>query len=73
LLLVTVTPWADVTVDGRRVGQTPLGPFTLAPGRHDVLLTHPRYEPYRRRVTISAGETVRLNLDFESDGIPRKR
>ncbi|HEY7512993.1 MAG TPA: serine/threonine-protein kinase, partial [Vicinamibacteria bacterium] len=40
-LLVLVTPWADVSVDGLPRGQTPLARIPLAPGAHDVRLSHP--------------------------------
>src|SRR5437867_2204886 len=40
-LLVVVTPWAEVSVDNRAVGQTPLRRLALPPGPHAVLLEHP--------------------------------
>ncbi len=71
-LLVLVTPWADVTVDGRAVGTTPLPKFTLPPGSHAVMLTHPGYQPYTRRVEVRPGETTTLRLDFSTDGVRRR-
>ncbi len=70
-LLVMVTPWADVRIDDVPVGQTPLKALPLPPGPHSVLLTHPNYQPYPRRVTIRAGETFRLEVDLRSDGVRR--
>jgi len=67
-LLVLVTPWADVSIDGRPVGQTPLTRIPLAAGSHDVVLTHPDYVPLSRRVTVRAGETLRLVVDLPSQG-----
>ncbi len=72
-LQVSVTPWADVAIDGRIVDQTPMPPIPLPPGVHDVLLSHPDFRPYPRRVTIRAGETLRLIVDLPSDGIRRSR
>ncbi len=69
-LLVVARPWADVSVDGVPRGQTPLGRIPLAPGPHAVLLTHPDYQPYPRRVTIRPGETSRLAVDLATDGGP---
>ncbi len=37
-----VTPWADVYVDGRHAGQTPLGALRVPPGTHTILLRHPQ-------------------------------
>jgi serine/threonine-protein kinase len=67
-LLVLMKPWADVTVDGRTLGATPLDRIPLSPGSHAVILTHPRYEPFTQRVEIRAGETTTLQLDLASAG-----
>ena len=70
-LTVTAIPWADVRVDGELVGQTPLR-FALDAGVHAVLLTHPDYEPYPRRVRIPAAGTFRLVMDWQTDGVRRR-
>ena len=67
-LLVLLKPWADVTVDGRTLGATPLDRIPLSPGSHAVILTHPRYEPFTRRVEIRAGETTTIQLDLAAVG-----
>ncbi len=71
-LLVVARPWADVSVDGIPRGQTPLGRVPLPPGPHAVLLTHPDYQPYPRRVTIRPGQTFRLTVDLATDGVRRR-
>ena len=71
-LLVVARPWADVSVDGVPRGQTPLGRIPLPPGPHAVLLTHPDYQPYPRRVTIRPAETFRLTVDLATDGVRRR-
>ena len=70
-LLVLVTPWANVTIDDVPVGQTPLTKITLRAGPHVVLLTHPNYQSYARRVTIRPGETSRLVVDLSAEGVRR--
>ncbi len=71
-LLVVARPWADVSVDGVPRGQTPLARIPLPAGPHAVLLTHPDYQPYPRRVTIRPGETFRLTVDLATDGVRRR-
>jgi hypothetical protein len=71
-LLVLVTPWADVSIDGNVVGQTPLARIPLSPGPHSVLITHPDYQPFPRKVTIQPGETFRLAVDLPVDGVRRR-
>jgi serine/threonine-protein kinase len=67
-LKILPKPWADVTVDGRVVGQTPLPAIPLAPGSHSVVLTHPDYLPFTRRVEIRVGETATIRLDLTTEG-----
>jgi len=68
-LLVVVSPWADVTVDGKPAGQTPLARLSLAPGPHTVRLNHPEYQPYPRKIVVRSGETTRLVIDLAQDGV----
>jgi serine/threonine-protein kinase len=71
-LLVLPRPWATVTIDGVSYGDTPLKAIPLSPGPHAVVLTHPDYEPYPRRVVIREGETFRLVVNFATDGVRRR-
>ncbi len=70
-LLVLPKPWAEVMVDGRVVGTTPLARFPLPPGSHSVVLTHRDYRPFTRKVEIRPGETTTIRLDFTTDGVRR--
>jgi serine/threonine-protein kinase len=70
-LLVLPKPWAEVMVDGRVVGTTPLARFPLPPGSHSVVLTHQDYRPFTRKVEIRPGETTTIRLDFTTDGVRR--
>jgi hypothetical protein len=70
-LLVLVTPWAEVSIDDKPVGQTPLRRIPLRPGPHTVVLTHPGFQPFPRRLAIRSGETLRLVVHLETDGIRR--
>ncbi len=40
-LRLLVRPWADVYVDGRHAGQTPIRTLQVPPGRHTIVLRHP--------------------------------
>jgi hypothetical protein len=71
-LQLGVTPWADVSIDGVIVGQTPMPRIPLPAGVHDVLLSHPDFQPFPRRVTIRAGDTLRLVVDLTSEAIRRR-
>jgi len=68
LLLVVARPWGNVRVDGTGMGTTPLDTISLKAGVHTVIVQHPSYEPIERRVTIRAGQTERLVVDFPAQG-----
>lgn len=59
---------AAVTVDGRGVGETPLGgPISVAAGRRVVEVTHAGRLPARREVEIVGGGVQRLCLRLRSE------
>jgi hypothetical protein len=71
-LQIIVSPWAEVEVDGARIGVSPpLKPLALAEGVHTVVLSHPEFQPFRRKVTISGGQTTRLQVDLAREAFPR--
>jgi serine/threonine protein kinase len=72
-LLVLAKPWAEVTIDDNPPRYTPLARVPLRPGPHAVVLAHPDYRPYLRKVTIRPGETFRINFDFTTEGVRRAR
>jgi serine/threonine protein kinase len=65
-LKVGASPWAEVSVDGRRLGRTP-GAWDLPAGGHQVELVFPGSgEPQRKSypVTIKPGEDLSLFAEF---------
>jgi hypothetical protein len=56
-LQVVVRPWAEVHVDGRFVGQTPLAKLRIPVGRHQVVLRHPELGEKLVVVDIEHGQT----------------
>ena len=72
-LRVLAKPYANVTVDDRFRDQTPIARLPLRPGPHSVVLSHPEYQDYRRKVTIRPGEMLLLNVDLATDGVRRAR
>jgi serine/threonine-protein kinase len=72
LLLVVARPWGNVRVDGMGVGTTPLDTIPLRSGVHTVVVQHPSYEPIERKVTIRAGQTERIVVDFPAQGSRRQ-
>jgi PEGA domain-containing protein len=53
-------PWAELSVDGRVVGNTPQIKIWLTPGRHQVLLTREGFQTYTAWVVVPPDGNVRL-------------
>jgi len=59
------TPWCEVSVDGRRAGESPLLGYALPPGRHKVRVRNPKLGVTRTlSVEIRPGEVTRQLVDL---------
>ena len=65
LLSVNALPWAEVKIDGREVGTTPLANLTIPVGSHEVVWTHPQLGERRQVVAIKVKTATRVGLNFE--------
>jgi hypothetical protein len=63
-LSVNAQPWAEVFVDGERVGETPIGTLSRPVGRHEILLRHPELGERRRTVTLTTNGPNRISVDM---------
>ena len=65
-LVVLGTPInADVTLDGKAVGQLPLKLDNILVGEHTVVVSKSGYETYTQSVTIAEGKTATINATLE--------
>lgn len=63
-LNVNARPWADVSIDGEPVGQTPMANLELAVGTHEVVFRHPQLGSRTERIVVSARGNNRVAVDF---------
>jgi hypothetical protein len=63
-LSVNAVPWAEVSIDGRPAGTTPLANLSVTVGSHEVLWRHPQLGERRQTVTIKANSPTRLGMDL---------
>lgn len=61
---VNATPWADVTVDGRPLGETPLANVLLPIGPHTLTFVHPELGQRVETVVVRAGGPNRVAADL---------
>ena len=58
-------PGAQVLLNGRVVGNTPLS-LTVQPGRYDIELRLGGYQPFRASVAVASGQTVPVNANLQT-------
>jgi hypothetical protein len=63
-LSVNALPWAEVWIDGQRAGETPIGNFSIAIGRHELLFRHPELGEQRKTVTVGVTSPQRVSADM---------
>lgn len=57
-------PWAEVWVDGEKVGDTPLGNLAVPIGPHEIVFRHPQLGEQRHAVTVTLTSPTRLSVDL---------
>jgi PEGA domain len=63
-LSINALPWAEVWVDGKPAGETPIGNLSLTIGNHELLFRHPELGEQRMTVTVGALAPVRVGVDL---------
>jgi hypothetical protein len=63
-VFANAAPWAEVFIDGRSAGVTPLGNLSVPVGTHEFTWRHPQLGERKRTVTVGARTPVRLSMDF---------
>ena len=71
-LLLAISPWANVSVDGVNKGSTPMDKLSLPAGRRRVVLEYPGYEVHEELLVIRPGQTEKLRFNFETQGTKKK-
>ncbi|MGH9408728.1 MAG: PEGA domain-containing protein [Vicinamibacterales bacterium] len=65
-LNVNARPWADVSIDGTEIGQTPIANVSIAIGTHVVVFRHPQLGEQRRTITVTEKGPNRVSADLTS-------
>ena len=61
---VNAQPWAEVWIDGERVGETPIGNLSVAIGSHSVLFRHPELGEQHHTALVTVKGPTRLSVDM---------
>jgi hypothetical protein len=63
-IALNALPWAEVWVDGEKVGETPIGNLQVTIGTHDIVFRNPDLGEQRHRVTVTLTTPARLSVDL---------
>jgi len=63
-LSINAQPWAEVWIDGERVGETPIGNLTRRIGPHEVIFRHPDLGEHKETVVVAVGKPARIGVDL---------
>ena len=63
-MAINALPWAEVWMDGAKIGETPIGNFAVAAGSHDVVFRHPELGERRETVLVTLKNPLRLSVDM---------
>ncbi|MBA2604110.1 MAG: PEGA domain-containing protein [Acidobacteria bacterium] len=61
-------PWAEVWVDGQKVGDTPLARLQLPLGTREVIFRHPQLGERRVTVTVKGNAPAAVSVDMTQPG-----
>jgi hypothetical protein len=61
---INAQPWAQVFIDGRAVGETPLANLSIPLGEHEVVFRHPQLGERREKAIVQAGTLTRGSVSF---------
>ena len=63
-IAINAIPWAEVLIDGEKVGETPIGNLPVRIGPHEVVFRHPDLGEQRHAVTVTMSNPARLSVDM---------
>jgi hypothetical protein len=63
-IALNATPWAEVWMDGEKIGDTPIGNYQLTVGSHDFVFRHPDLGEQRHTAVVTLKTPARLSVDL---------
>jgi hypothetical protein len=63
-LSINAVPWAEVFIDGVRVGETPIGNLPQTVGSHEILFRHPQLGERKMTTLVTTKESNRISIDM---------
>ncbi len=64
-LSINALPWAQVWIDGKPVGETPIAYLPVAAGEHEIVFRHPALGERRETLIVRSGADARVSASFD--------
>lgn len=61
---INALPWAEVFIDGARIGETPLGNLQQTLGPHEIVFRHPQLGERHMNVVLTTKDANRISIDM---------
>ena len=62
---LNASPWAEVWLDGRRIGETPIGNLAVPIGPHEIVFKHPELGEKKHAISVTTAAPVRLSVSMK--------
>jgi len=66
VLSMNATPWAEVWLDGEKIGETPIGNLQVRVGTHDVVFRNPDLGERHVTTVVKTKEPTRVSVDLRA-------
>ena len=63
-IALNALPWAEVWIDGEKVGETPIGNYAITIGPHEIVFKNPDLGEQHHAATVTAATPVKLSVDL---------
>ena len=63
-IALNAVPWAEVWIDGEKIGDTAIGNLSVAVGPHEIIFRHPELGEQRQSVTVTLATPARVSIDL---------
>jgi hypothetical protein len=66
VLSMNAMPWAEVWLDGEKIGETPIGNLQVRVGTHDVVFRNPDLGERHVTTVVNTKEPTRVSVDLRA-------
>jgi hypothetical protein len=63
-LSINAVPWAEVFIDGTRIGETPIGNLPQTVGPHEIVFRHPQLGERKMNTLVTVKDSNRISIDM---------